>query len=834
MSLGLVNELIPFPVKTFYSVGSSKVQAPYTQLMLKSYLKVAFRNILRHKFYSALNISGLACGLTASLLIGLYIHDEITFDKFHKDYQNIYHVGTHLRFGGQELITSSTCPPLAPAMLQQVPGVEKVTRLNPWPIKKIVMRYGDKTFTEHNAIYADSNFFDFFSFVLLEGSVKTVLKEPHTMVLTPATAKRYFGNESAIGKIVTVGNNNDAYTITGIAEAAPSNSHIQYDMLLSLASDQGAREGDWGNVDGTYTYFLKDQNTTIASVSSKLEEMVKIYIHPEIEQSFNMSFQEFEKQGNVYTFFSYPLTESHLFHPEITDGLAPSGDVKSLYMIGAIGIFILLIACINFMNLSTARSARRAREVGLRKTFGSAKSKLVVQFLLESMMYVFGAMFLAMAGTYLLLPAFETLSGKSLSFSTLLLPGIVGAILATFVIVALLAGSYPAFYLTSFKPIEVLKGKLVTGMKSKGIRSILVVIQFSISILLMICTLVVYDQLTFMKQKDIGLDRRNVLILQNMTRLGANQDAFLEAVTNQAGVVKASYTDNAFPEVNRAGTFRPMGTTRDIVFQLYSTDYDHLDVLKIDLVQGRYFSREFPSDSTAFVLNEAAVKAVGWTDPLNEKFESGGHGPGIPVIGVIRDFNFESFKSNVRPLVIMFKRHSDVMHVRYTGSPSEIVAAIERVWVKLAPDSPFEFTFLDQNFDQLFREEQRLGKLFTVMSSIAIFVACLGLFGLASFTAEQRTREIGIRKVVGASVASITSLLSKEFMVLVGVAFILACGFGWYTMDQWLNTFAYRIQLTPLAFLISGLAAATIAWLTVSYHFIKAARSSPCDAIRHD
>ena len=367
--------------------------------MLKSYLKVALRNILRQKFYSALNISGLACGLTASLLIGLYVYDDITFDKFHKDYQNIYHVGTHLRFGGQELITSSTCPPLAPAMLQQIPGVENVTRLNPWPLKSVVMRYGDKTFTEHKAMYADSNFFDFFSFVLLQGNVKTVLKEPHTMVLTSATARRYFGNESAIGKIITVGNNNDAYTVTGIAEAAPANSHIQYDMLLSLVSDQGAREGDWGNIDGTYTYFLKNQNTSFASLSSKLDEMVKIYIHPEIERSFSMSFREFEKQGNTYTFFPYALSESHLYHPEITDGLAAGGDLKSLYMIGAVGVFIMLIACINFMNLSTARSARRAREVGLRKTFGSTKSKLVVQFLLESMMYVFGAMFLAVAGT---------------------------------------------------------------------------------------------------------------------------------------------------------------------------------------------------------------------------------------------------------------------------------------------------------------------------------------------------------------------------------------------------------------------------------------------------
>jgi putative ABC transport system permease protein len=802
--------------------------------MLRSYLKVAVRNIRKHKFYAVLNISGLALGLTASLLIGLYIYDEITFDKFQRDYENIYHVGTHIRFGGQDLITSSTGPTLAPAMIQQIPGIENATRLNPWPLKGIDMQYGDKVFTEYGAIYADSNFFDFFTFTLLQGNVKTVLKEPYTMVLTPAAARKYFGNAPAIGKIITVGEKHDAYTVTGIAEAAPANSHIQYDMLLSLASDQQIKERGWVDVDGTYTYFRKNENTSFASVSLGLGEMIKINIRPAIETNFNMSFQEFEKQGNIFTIFPYALSESHLYHPEITDGLAPGGDVRSLFMMGAVGIFILLIACINFMNLSTARSARRAREVGLHKTFGSAKYRLVIQFLSESMVYVFAAMVLAIVASYLLLPAFEVLSGKSLSFSTLLVPGVAGGIVVFFVIVALLAGSYPAFYLTSFRPIDVLKGKMSAGIKSKGIRSMLVVVQFSISIVLMICTLVVYDQLTFMRQKDVGLDKQNVLILQKTMRLGVNQEAFREAVTRLAGVTKASYASNAFPEVHRAGTFRPQGTTRDIVFQLYHADYDHLDALKINLVKGRYFSREFPSDAGAVVLNEAAVKAIGWTDPLNERFESEDKVSGIPVIGVIRDFNFESFKSDVRPLLIMLRPHSDFMHVRYTGSAREVVSAIEKIWVKHAPGSPFQYTFLDQDFDHLFREEQRMGKLFTVMSGIAIFVACLGLLGLASFTAEQRTREIGIRKVMGASVTSITSLLSREFMMLVGVAFVLACVSGWYAMNEWLSTFAFRVELSPAVFLISGFTAAAIAWFTVSYHFVKAAASNPCDAIRHE
>jgi putative ABC transport system permease protein len=801
--------------------------------MLRSYLKIAVRNILRHKFYAVLNISGLAIGLTASLLIGLYIYDEISFDKFQRDYDHIYHVGTHVRFGGQDIITSSTGPTLAPALLQEISGIEDATRLNPWPLKDVDMRYGDKVFTEHQAIYADSNFFEFFTFTLLQGNVKTVLKEPYSMVLTPAAARRYFGNEPAVGKTITVGQNQDAYTVTGIAETAPSNSHIQYDILLSLASDQTVKESRWGDVDGTYTYFRKNKNTPLASVSSRLDQLMNVNIRPEIETTFNMSFQEFEKQGNIYTIFPYALSESHLHHPEITDGLAPGGDMTSLYMMGAVGVFILLIACINFMNLSTARSARRAREVGLRKTFGSAKHKLVMQFLSESMVYVFVALVLAIAASYLLLPSFEVLSGKSISFRTLFAPPFAGGIAIFFVIVALLSGSYPAFYLTSFKPIDVLKGKLSAGMKSKGIRSMLVVVQFSISIVLMICTMVVYDQLTFMKEKNVGLDKRNVLVVQKTMRLGGNHQAFREAVSSLAGVSKASYAEAAFPEVDKAGTFRPMGTKRDILFQFYKADYDHLDALKINLAQGRYFSRGFPTDSGAVVLNEAAVKAVGWTDPLNERFQSD-DGAGLPVIGVIRDFNFESFKSDVRPLIIMLKSHSDFMHVRYTGSASEIVSAVEKIWVRHAPHSPFDYTFLDQNFDQLFREEQRLGKLFTVMSGIAIFVACLGLLGLASFTAEQRTREIGIRKVMGASVTSITSLLSREFMILVGVAFVLACVSGWYAMNEWLSTFVFRVELSPIVFLVSGFIAAVIAWFTVSYHFIKAASSNPCDALRHE
>lgn len=800
--------------------------------MLQNYFKVALRNILKHKFYSILNISGLAFGLTACILIGLYIVDELDFDKFHKHYNNIYHVGLHVNFAAQEFKISSSCPPLASAMVNNIPGVEQATRLNPW--HNVVVKYEDKAFTEKNAFLADSNFFEFFSFKLLEGDVKTVLKEPHTIVLTKASAVRYFGDQPAIGKIITVGKDNEAFKVTGVAEQAPPNSHIQYDILLSSGSDKIMQHGGWGDNNGVYTYYRKNPKTSIESVELKLRDIVVQHVAPQLEKSFGLTFAAFEKQGGIYSFFSYPLSSSHLHHPEINDGPSPGNDIRYIYILGAVGLFILLIACINFMNLSTARSASRAKEVGLRKTLGSIRSTLIVQFLAESSVYAFAAIAIAVTGVYLLMPAFNLLSGKALSFNTILSPSVSGAMVAIFVIVALLAGSYPAFYLTSFNPVDVLKGKVNAGMKSKGIRSSLVVVQFVISISLIICTLVVYNQLRYLGEKNLGLDKQNVLEIQNTKRLGTHQDAFLETINNQTGIVKASYTDNSFPGLNEINAFRAGGTTRDLLFPTYTADYNHLEVLKIELSQGRYFSKEFPSDTLACVINEAAARELGWSDPLSEKLMIDGSEPFMPVIGVVRDFNFESAKLKVKPLVIRLEETSNYMLIRYNGNAKDAVASVETLWSKHTSNEPFEYTFLDQDFEHLFREEQRLGQLFTLMSGIAIFVACLGLLGLASFTAEQRTKEIGIRKVMGASETSIHTLLSKEFMMLVGISFIIASTVAWYAMDGWLNTFDYRIKLGPLVFFLGGSIAAVIAWLTVSYHFIKAARSNPADSLRFE
>lgn len=802
--------------------------------MLRNYIKVAIRNLARQKIYSILNIVGLMLGLTACFLVGLYILDELSFDKFHYDAKNIHRVALHGKIAGQEIKTNSTCPPLSQALVNEVPGVEHATRLN--TISNLVIKYDDKAFTEAEALYADSNFFEFFSFELEAGDVKTSLKEPNTVVMTASTAKRYFGDENAIGKIVTVGNENRAFSVTGIVKEPPTNSHIQFELLLSSESDENMKSNFWTN-NGLYTYYRINPLTAVNQVDDKLKELVLKYVGPEIEEGFGMSFKDFEEQGGVYGYYSVPFLATHLYTQELDDDITPKSDVKYVYIIGAVGLFILVIACINFMNLSTARSAGRAKEVGLRKTLGSVRSALIGQFLSESFIYVILATTLALGSVYLLLPAFNILSGKELTMYNLFNPTTVSLLLGVVLLVGFLAGSYPAFYLTAFNPVDVLKGKVRSGVRSKGVRSTLVVVQFAISITLIICTLVVFDQLTYIQERNIGLDKKNVLILRNTRRLTTNMEVFREKLSQETGIVGSSYTNNAFPGVNNTTVFQIAGTEQNRIMGAYYADYNQLDVLKIDLVSGRYFSPEFLSDSTACVINEAAVKELGWTDdPINQKLTNfNSEEPfDMRVIGVMKDFNFESFKSQVRPLVLMYAPTNNNMLIRYEGNSKEMISKVELLWKEYAASDPFEFAFLDQGYNDLFKEEEKLSELFTVLTSIAIVIACLGLFGLASFTAEQRTKEIGIRKVMGASVTTISSLLSKEFMILVGIAFGIASVLAWYFMDMWLESFAFRIELSLFVFIIGGAIAVAIAWFTISFHFIKAARSNPTTALRYE
>lgn len=801
--------------------------------MLKNYFKVAFRNLLKYKFYSAINIFGMTIAMAACMLIIIYVTDELSYDRFHAKADRMYTVGLHGKIAGQEIRTSTTCPPLYEALVQEVPGVEAATRIVPY-YDKAVVRYGDKVFTEKKVYYADSNFFNFFSFKLLKGDPATVLREPNTIVLTERAAQKYFGAEDPIGKLLTIGNDNKSFKVTGLAADAPSNSHVKFEMLLSSNSRDDLRGHIWLN-NYLHTYFILDKNTSLSAVESKFNGLVIKYVGPEVQKFLGTTMEQMEAQGGQYGYYATLLTDTHLRSTSQHE-IEPTGNIRNVYFFGAVGLFIILIACINFMNLSTARSAGRAKEVGLRKTLGSYRSQMINQFLAESVVYAFIAVIFALLVCQLAMPYFNLLAGKQLSMAVLQNPAYVIGLIALVLIVGLLAGSYPAFYLTSFNAVEVLKGKVRGGMKSKGVRSTLVVSQFALSIFLIIFTAVVYQQIRFMQDRDMGIDKHGVIIVNNTDRLGKNVQAFKNEIDQQAAVEKSSYTTNTFPGINNTTVFKAAGSEQDHIMGIYYADYDQKDLLKFELIEGRYFSKDFPSDSSAIIINEAAAREFNYEHPLQEQilFNGNNHPEKLTVIGVFKDFNFESLKTKVRPLAIRLSDRANQLMIRYKGDPRTALQSVEKVWKKTVSNEPFDYSFLDDDFDELFRSEQRMGTVFGVFAALAILIACLGLFALAAFTAEQRTKEIGIRKVMGASVTNLTLLLSKEFTFLVLIAFVPAAVCGWFVAEQWLLDFEYRIQIDPMIIVWSGVGAIVIAWLTVSYQSIKAAVSNPVTSLRYE
>jgi putative ABC transport system permease protein len=800
--------------------------------MISNYFKVAFRNILKYKFFSAINIFGMTIGITSCLLLILYVTNELSYDQFHADADRIYQIGLHGKLGGEDIRVANTCPPMAAAMVADIPEVQDATRI--YQFYEAVVKNGDKIFTEDKVFYVDSNFFQFFGYELKEGDRATVLKEPNTLVLTERMAEKYFGKENPVGKMLSLGDENKAFKVTGVAANSRSNSHFSYDILVSAESTSKLKTDRWLN-NFMFNYVKTRPNTSIADVEAKFIPMVEKYVGPEIEKFMGASLKQMRDGGGEYGYFTTNIKDIHL-HATTRDGIETGGNIMYVYFFGGIGLFIILIACINFMNLSTARSSGRAKEVGLRKTLGSLRGQMIVQFLAESMIYSLTAVVLSLAACYFLLPFFNTLAGKDLDMEVLRQPVFVGGLTALVLFVGLVSGSYPAFYLTSFSAVEVLKGKVRAGLKSKGIRSFLVVFQFALSIFLIIFTVVVYQQTTFMREKNLGIDKSNVFIIENAGRLGKNKEPFRNALVQQTGILKASYTDNSFPGVNNTTVFKSVGSEKDHIMGAYYADYDHQEVLKFELTAGRYFSREFPTDTSGILINEAAVREFGFENPIGEEliYNDRGQPQRFKIIGVIKNFNFESFKEKVRPLSVFLTKDSRNLMVRYEGNSSELVKTVERLWKDHTADQPFEYAFLDENFDRLFRSEQRMGQLFSIFSCLAIFIACLGLFALAAFTAEQRTKEIGVRKSMGASVFSLTILLSKEFTRLVIIAFVPAALLAWYISNGWLQGFAYRTDLNPLVFVLSGVVAIVIAWLTVSYQSIRAAHANPVESLRYE
>jgi putative ABC transport system permease protein len=533
--------------------------------MIKNYLKIAVRNILKYKFFSAINVLGMTIGITSCLMLILYVSHELSYDQFQKDGDRIYQVNLHGKLGGQDIRVANTCPPMAAALLADMPEVEASTRINQWGTP--VVRNGDQAFKEEKVFFVDSNFFEFFSYELKEGDAKAVLREPNTLVLTERTARKYFGNENPVGKLVTVGDEKKTYKVTGLAADPPTNSFFNYNILVSAASSQGLQRLTWLN-NFMYTYLKLHPGASVANIEKKFIPMIEKYVGPELEKFTGTTFKQMKESGGEYGYYVSNIKDIHL-HSTTRGEIEPTGDLMYVYFFSGIGLFIILIACINFMNLSTARSSGRAKEVGLRKTLGSLRGQMVAQFLAESMVYSLAAVILALAACYLLLPAFNLLSGKELGMEIFMTPVFITGIVVLTLFVGFAAGSYPAFYLTSFSAVEVLKGKVRAGMKSKGIRSFLVVFQFALSIFLIIFTVVVYQQIRYMQEKNLGIDKNNVLVVEDAERLGKNREAFRNALTQLSGIVKVSYTNNYFPGVNNTTVFKAVGSEQDHIMGAY-------------------------------------------------------------------------------------------------------------------------------------------------------------------------------------------------------------------------------------------------------------------------
>lgn len=799
--------------------------------MLSNYLKIALRNIRNKKFYFLLNLLGLSIGITAGILIMIYTQDEMNYDQFHPNVENKYVLGLTGKLGNQEIKGIFTPPILASTILEETPGIKSVTRTN--RTGDIVMRYGDQAFTEKNVYWADSTFYDFFGYELLSGDPETVLDAPNKVVVTQAAAQKYFGNEDPIGKILIVGNEKTSYEVTGLAADPPHNSHFRFDMLLSFSSTEYSRSTQWLN-NSINTYIELNPNVERAGVEESFDEIITKYVGPEMEQFMGATIEQMREQGNEYGYFVMAIPDLHLYAAGVDMSFEPPGDIMYVYIFSIIGIFLIIIACVNFMNLYTASASGRAKEVGLRKTMGADRNGMMTQFLFESILYVFLATLLSLVFIYLILPWFNTLSGKELTLQIFTEPWFVASLLGLVITVGLISGSYPALYLTAFSPVEVLKGKVRRGTRSSGFRSTLVVGQFFISIGLIACTILVNKQLQFMQNKNLGFNKEQSIILTNTSRLDNNRGPFKDELLSDSRVLAASYTTHTIPGTQNVTVFQRPETDSDYIMAMYFADHDHREALGFEMAEGRYFSEDFPTDSSAIVINQSAVQELGLEDPVGKDIIFPGNENRLyEVIGVMEDFNFESLRNEIMPLAIVLTETANEMIVRFQSEdPRDAVTMIEATWDKYSGGEPVDYTFLDDDFDQLFRAEQRLGAVFTAFTIIAIFIACLGLLGLSAYMAERRTHEIGIRKVLGATVPSILGLLTVEFLKLITISFLLAIPVSWYFVHNWLKDFAYRTEISMMVFVYTALATLVIVLLTISWQTLKAAFLNPAESIR--
>lgn len=803
--------------------------------MIRNYLITALRVSRRQSLYAFINIFGLSLGLSVTLLIGIYIADEMSYDKFIPDAERIYRVGVNETFKGDEILYAGTGAPLANAMRSEMADVEDAVRVL---ISAMPVRYEDQMFMEQRFMTADSNFLNFFGYELLEGNENESLKGPDKIVLTMSAAKKYFDYDgktglSPVGKQLLIGLDPKPMVVTGIMADVPENTHMKFDMIRSMESIGYSTNQCWGCYNAK-TYFKTIGNSGTSDIEGKLEEFAQQRIIPSIEKDLNISHEQFVKSGDIVRFFVQPLTSIHL-ESSIQGEFEPNGDLRYVYIFGAVGIFLIIIACINFMNLSTARAMNRAKEVGVRKTMGATRRILIPQFMTESFLYVAVSAVLALVMAWLMTGPFNNLSGKNLHIDVFGNLEVVGYVLLFLAFVGILAGAYPAFYLTSFNPISVLKSGKQKGSSRSFLRSSLVVFQFTISMILIVGTLIIYKQVQFIRSHDLGFDKENMIRIPQSYMLAGNSEAFKEEVLRNSGFLDATFVRSVPPNIQATGFLKSEHTDQLVGIVINFSDHDLVATMGYEMKAGRFFSKEFLSDTSAVVINETAARMFEFANHEGKRIGFADDDM-YNVIGVVRDFNFASLKSDIKPMAIFLNKDVKTNFVARLapGDHGEKIDMLQNIWKKHADGKPFEYAFVDEDYDLLFRAEQRLGTVFLVFTFMAIIIACLGLFGLITYTAAQRTKEIGIRKVLGASQGQVVFLLLSAIGRLLLISFLFSIPIAWYGLDQWLQSFAYRTTFDIYSVIVACLAAAGIVVLTVGYRSMRAAAANPADSLKNE
>ncbi len=806
--------------------------------MLNNLIKYSIRSFKRQRAYIIINVLGLSIGIACSLLITLFIINEAGYDKYNIKKDRIFRLVLNGKIGGQEITAASTAAIIGPTMATDFPEIEDFLRMN--GRGPTVIEYNSQTFTEEHIIEADSSFFNFFTIPVIKGDMANLLNAPRKVVLTESSAKRIFGQENPIDRQIKIGTDTIRYTVSGVIGDIPGKTHFEANMIISFMTNQRSKDRTWLN-NSFSTYLLLKPNTDYTTVDSKIPDMVLKYVGPEVQQYLGISLDEFVAQGNKYRFYLQNLTDIHL-DTSVQQQFKESSDPKYLTIFGSIAILIVLIAAINFMNLSTAQASRRAKEVGIKKVGGSTRGMLVTQFLSESFILSFISLIIALIVVKVTLPYFNNLLQANLTIELLSAWYTIPLLILFSLFVGFLSGSYPALFLSSFNPYEVLKGSVKSSMNNGRLRRVLVVFQFAVSILLIIGTMIMYRQINYMLNKDVGFDKEQLIVINRAAALGTKMKAFKDAVKEIPGVVNIA-SSTAVPGRNNNNNGYMMEGRRDQTFLMVTNwiDYNYLATYGMTLASGRTFDESYTSDKEACMINETAQKDFEISNIDEVRFiqpGDSGRMQYLPVIGVVKNFNFESLRNPIGPYIFKFQNENNLwgyLTVRLTAQNySTTISAIENKWKEFIPNNPLQYYFLDEDFEKMYIQEKQNAQMAVIFSILAIFIAALGLFGLTSFTVEQRTKEIGVRKAMGSSITGIYIVISREVVMLVSISALIAWPVVYYWAGKWLENFYYKINLGLFTFVIGLTVALGIALITISYRILKAARVNPAQSLKYE